>query len=288
VQGLHIKISGCFNSCGQHHIADLGFYGVSRNIGGYQVPHFQIMLGGKWEDNAGSYGLPIGAVPSKNIPAVVDRLTERFVRERQGDERFQAFCQRVGKKALKEMLDDLTKVPAHGENAGYYSDWGDPREFTTGDMGTGECAGEVVSLVEFDLADAERELFEAQLLLEAGDNQRAEVRAYHAMLQAAKALVRTQFLDVGDDPDRIVHEFKSRFVDTELFDKEFASGKFAQYLLRHHAAGGRTASAESAHQLIEEASLFVEAGHACHLRLARSRTPAAAPGAQVVSLESLA
>src|SRR6185369_4803807 len=40
VQGLHIKISGCFNSCGQHHISDLGFYGVSRNIGGYQVPHF--------------------------------------------------------------------------------------------------------------------------------------------------------------------------------------------------------------------------------------------------------
>ena len=286
VQGLHIKISGCFNSCGQHHIADLGFYGVSRNIGGYQVPHFQVMLGGKWEDNAGSYGLPIGAVPSKNIPAVVDRLTEHFVRERQGDEGFQAFCQRVGKKALKQMLDDLTKVPAHSEDAGYYSDWGDPREFTTGDMGTGECAGEVVSLVEFDLADAERELFEAQLLLEAADNQQAEARAYHAMLQAAKALVRTQFPDVGDDPDRLVREFKARFVDTELFDKEFASGKFAQYLLRHHDSVGRTATAESAHQLIEEASLFVEAGHACHLRLARLRTPAAAPAGQVVSLES--
>ncbi len=288
VQGLHIKISGCFNSCGQHHIADLGFYGVSRNIGGYQVPHFQVMLGGTWEDNAGSYGLPIGAVPSKNIPAVVERLTERFVRERHGTERFQEFCQRIGKKALKEMLDDLSKVPAHGEDPSYYSDWGDPREFTTGDMGTGECAGEVVSLVEFGLADAERELFEAQLLLEAGDNQRAEARAYHAMVLAARALVRTQFLDVGDDPDRIVHEFKTRFVDTELFDKEFASGKFAHYLLRQHGAADRTATAESAHHLIEEASLFVEAGHACHLRLAQSKAPAAAPVSQVVSLDSLA
>ena len=80
-------------------------------------------------------------------------------------------------------------------------------------MGIGECAGEVVSLVEFDLADAEREVFEAQLLLEAGDNQHAAQRAYQAMLQAAKALVRTQLLDVGDDPDRIVEEFKTRFVD---------------------------------------------------------------------------
>ena len=45
VQNLHIKISGCFNSCGQHHVADLGFYGVSRKMAGYAVPHFQVVLG---------------------------------------------------------------------------------------------------------------------------------------------------------------------------------------------------------------------------------------------------
>jgi len=48
VQNLHIKISGCFNSCGQHHVADLGFYGVSRKMSGYAVPHFQVVLGGEW------------------------------------------------------------------------------------------------------------------------------------------------------------------------------------------------------------------------------------------------
>ena len=288
VRGLHIKISGCFNSCGQHHLADLGFYGVSRNIAGYQVPHFQVVLGGRWEDNAGAYGLAIGAVPSKNIPAVVDRLSERFVRERRGDEHFQAFCQRIGKKALKDMLDEFSKVPAHGADASYYSDWGDPREFTTGDMGTGECAGEVVSLVEFDLADAEREVFEAQLLLEQGQYQQADARAYHAMLKTAKALVRTQMPDVGDSPDRIVQEFKTRFADTELFDKEFASGKFAQYLFRRHGSAEAAVTHESAHHLIEEASLFVEAGHACHLRLAQQKPPAVAAASQIATLEILA
>ena len=79
VANLHIKISGCFNSCGQHHVADLGFYGVSRKIGGYAVPHFQVVLGGEWEHNGGSYGLPVVAIPSKNIPQVVTRLTERYV-----------------------------------------------------------------------------------------------------------------------------------------------------------------------------------------------------------------
>ena len=75
ISGLHIKISGCFNSCGQHHIADLGFYGVSRHKNGYTVPHFQVVLGGQWTENAGSYGLAIGAVPSKRIPEAVDRIT---------------------------------------------------------------------------------------------------------------------------------------------------------------------------------------------------------------------
>ncbi|MFN8644226.1 MAG: nitrite/sulfite reductase [Candidatus Binatia bacterium] len=287
VRGLKIKISGCFNSCGQHHVADLGFYGVSRQVAGYQVPHFQVVLGGQWEHNGGSYGLPIGAIPSKNIPKLVDRLGERFVRDRQGSETFQQFCQRIGKKELKAILDEFAKVPPHDENPDFYSDWGDPREYSTGDMGTGECAGEVVSLVEFDLADAEREVFEAQVALEGGDPARAEALAYHAMLQAAKALVKTQLADVGDDPARIVAEFKARFCDTELFYDRFAKGMVAAYLFRRHEEGPGAVTAESAHQLVEEASLFVEAGHACQVRMAQQKAGPAAAAAQVVTLDGL-
>ena len=52
VRGLRIKVSGCFNSCGQHHVADIGFFGNSRKIDGYTVPHFQVVLGGRWRENA--------------------------------------------------------------------------------------------------------------------------------------------------------------------------------------------------------------------------------------------
>src|SRR6202167_137209 len=86
VQHLHIKVSGCFNSCGQHHVADLGFYGVSRKIAGYAVPHFQVVLGGEWSHNGGSYGLPVMAIPSKNIPETVSRLVDRYAAGRQDGE----------------------------------------------------------------------------------------------------------------------------------------------------------------------------------------------------------
>lgn len=267
IGGLRIKISGCFNSCGQHHICDLGFYGVNRNVGGYAVPHFQVMLGGMWQENAGYYGLAIGAIPSKNIPTLVERIAERYTKERTGGESFQEFTTRIGKRDLKAMFDDLTKVPDHDTDASYYSDWGDPREYTHGDRGKGECAGEIVDLVSFDLADAEREAFEAQVLLDESKLEEADSMAYRAMLSAAKALIKTQFLDVKDEPDTIVEEFRKRFYDSELFFDRFAKGKFAQYLFNRHTRDNGNVTSESARQVIEETQLFIEASHACRNRM---------------------
>jgi sulfite reductase (ferredoxin) len=283
VRQLRIKVSGCFNSCGQHQICDLGFYGVSRHIGGHIVPHFQVVLGGKWADNGGAFGLAIGAVPSKNIPEVVRRITDRFVSNRREAESFYDFTSRVGKRALREMLEDLTAVPPHDVNPDYYRDWGDPREFGIGDMGVGECAGEVVSLTEFDLVGAESQVFEAQLQLEAGDVVQADALAYGAMLQAAKGLIKTEFIDISDEPDQIVAEFQTRFFDTEIFFDKYAGGKFAQYLFRRHARTEPAVNRDTARQLIAEAQLFLEATHACQARLAsQPAMPTAAGQAAVI------
>jgi sulfite reductase (ferredoxin) len=265
VQNLHIKISGCFNSCGQHHVADLGFYGVSRKIAGYAVPHFQVVLGGEWENNAGAYGLPIVAVPSKNIPRVVTRLTDRYVADRKPGETFKDFVKRTGKAELKKLLDDLTHPPA-GDRS-YFSDWGDPREYTLNDMGAGECAGEVVSPVEFGLAAAERELFEAQLALEKGEVELAGRKAYGSMLSAARALVTHEFPEISLDPDQIVSEFRQRFYDTQLFWDPFAGGKFANYLFSAYERTHLGYSDESSRYLIDEAQLFIDAAHSCYNKL---------------------
>jgi len=145
VRGLRIKVSGCFNSCGQHHVADIGFFGNSRKVNGVTVPHFQVVLGGRWRENAGSYGLAIGAVPSKRIPEVVDTITTRFMAEREDGESFQDFIARLGKKELGALIVALKTVPSPEEDPSAYTDWGDARVFTMGDMGIGECAGEVIS-----------------------------------------------------------------------------------------------------------------------------------------------
>jgi sulfite reductase (ferredoxin) len=269
VKNLRIKVSGCFNSCGQHHIADIGFYGINRNIKGFQVPHFQVILGGKFHDNAGEYGVAIGAVPSKRIPEAVSSITEFYVRGRLKDERFQDFVARVGKKAIKDLLEDLTKIPSHDVDRSYYSDWGDPREFTLSDMGVGECAGEVVSPAEFTLAASERELFEAQLLLDAGHGQPAVKAAYASMVRAARGLVQAQNPAIGENEEQIIAEFTKRYYDTQLFWDKYAGGKFAEYLFKakEFVSDGKAADADRAVQLLQEAQLFIDAAHDCHNKL---------------------
>ena len=287
VKGLRIKVSGCFNSCGQHHIADLGFYGISRNINGYTVPHFQVMLGGKLKENAGAYGLAVGAIPSKGIPEVVMRVTDRYVRDRRKGESFQDFINRIGKKEIKAMLEDLTQIPSHDVDPSPYSDWGDPREFTLTDMGIGECAGEVVSQAQFTLAASERELFEAHIFFDSGDYKRAVLTAYGAMVQAAQGLVKTENYDISNDEEAILTEFRQRFCDTELFYHKYAGRQFADYLFKAKEAlkSGGKEDKDSALQRLQEAQLFIDAAHSCYKKLSEMKivhragaSAAASPG----------
>ncbi len=163
IRGLRIKVSGCFNSCGQHHVADLGFYGNSRNINSYTVPHFQVMIGGKWLQNGGSYALAIGSIPSTNIPKVVDRLTDEYIKGPPGERNLPDLLHESRQEGFEVDDRGLVHVPPHAAAPEYYTDWGDPRAYTIGDMGMGECAGEVVSLAQFGFTQAETEAFESQL-----------------------------------------------------------------------------------------------------------------------------
>ena len=265
-KALHIKTSGCFNSCAQHHVADIGFLGVSRNVNGRRVPHFQLVVGGELTHNAANYGLAIGAIPSKNVPKAVKMVTDFYIRDKQPGETFKGFIDRVGKKPIRKIVDELNAVPSYEQDPSFYSDWGDPREYTIGDQGVGECAGEVVPVVEMGMAASEREVFEAQILLDEGKPHEAAARAFSAMLVAARALTRQKNENLSDRPDEVVSEFKRLFVETKLFWDQYAHGKFAQYFFKAYEEPVKNPSKEAAHMLVEEAQLFVDAAYQCYTK----------------------
>lgn len=268
IRNFRIKVSGCFNSCSQHHVADLGFYGVSRKSGNYLVPHFQLVIGGSREENGAHYGLAIAAFPSKSIPDVVEKVADFYLKEKQEGEALKDFVVRVGKVTVKKELQGLVAIPSYDEKPEFYKDWGDVREFTTSDIGIGECAGEVVSLIDFGLTQADREVFEAQISLDENKLEEAAQKAFKSMVSAAQALIKGTNPDISDNPDEVMKEFQLKFLDTEVFFDPFAKDKFAKYFLKAHGEGlSNINTQEKVRQFIEESQLFIEAAYSCHVRM---------------------
>lgn len=139
VRKLAIKISGCPNSCGQHWIADLGFYGNARKINGKEVPYYQMLLGGGFDESGVlRYGLAVQSVPARLAPKAVERVIEHYLEDRQENESFRQYVLRNKVEFFRNKLADLAKPAELADEV--YQDWGDDTAFSL-KLGRGECAG---------------------------------------------------------------------------------------------------------------------------------------------------
>jgi len=134
-----IKISGCTNSCGQHHIGNIGFFGTYRRIEGHEVPHYQLLIGGDAREGHAQFGKPIAAIPAKRTPEAVKHLVALFKKEKQGQETFVQTMERLGKDRLKKEVEPFKSLPSYEDNPQLYYDWGEFKDFKA-EIGQGECA----------------------------------------------------------------------------------------------------------------------------------------------------
>jgi sulfite reductase beta subunit-like hemoprotein len=137
---LTMKISGCMNSCGQHHIADIGFYGASSDGEGTPLPQYVVLVGGRTREGRAEFGKAIGRVPARRAPEAARRLLSLYQRERQGSEPFADFISRTGLSHLRSQLADLTVIPPFDQQPEMYRDLGAEDEVFTAEVGVGECA----------------------------------------------------------------------------------------------------------------------------------------------------
>jgi sulfite reductase (ferredoxin) len=138
---IHVKMSGCPNGCGQHHIADIGFYGASIKVGGHTVPAYIPHVGGAYEGGDVRYGQRLKArLPAKRVPEAVERWVRFYEAERADGEEFHAFATRVGAHPFEAQVKDLTMpIEFNLENMSYFVDWSRSGPFEV-KRGEGECA----------------------------------------------------------------------------------------------------------------------------------------------------
>jgi sulfite reductase beta subunit-like hemoprotein len=136
IQKLRIKISGCPNSCGHHHIADIGFYGNVRKINEQQAPYYQMLLGGKVDANGVRFARQIMSVPARPIPAILRELLAFYQQDRLPGESFSAWVIRTPDQTITDRLQPFVDVSSASEDL--FVDWGDTETYSL-KLGRGEC-----------------------------------------------------------------------------------------------------------------------------------------------------
>ena len=107
---LTIKISGCPNSCGQHHIAGLGFQGGMRKVGGQAVAQYLVHIGGGIDAAGARFGRFVTKIPVRRIPVALERLIGLYSAEKLPGEQADAFFARVELDKVKEVIGDLDEM----------------------------------------------------------------------------------------------------------------------------------------------------------------------------------
>jgi len=140
VEGVRTNISGCTNSCGQHHIADIGFFGAERRAHGRSAPGYQMLLGGYVGQEQIEFGKTALRLPAKAAPEATVRVIRRYSEERELGEKFQEWLERSGgAKGVATWLKDLDVFPTPEENEDFYIDFGETGPYEK-ELGESECA----------------------------------------------------------------------------------------------------------------------------------------------------
>jgi sulfite reductase (NADPH) hemoprotein beta-component len=137
--GLRIKISGCPNGCGQHHVAGIGLQGSVRRLGNKVIPQYFVLVGGGLDSAGARFGRLAAKVPARRVAAAVERLVALYASQRDPGESPAAFFARVELDELKALLADLEAIAPEDALSEDFVDLGEDAPFVVEAM-QGECS----------------------------------------------------------------------------------------------------------------------------------------------------
>ncbi len=253
---ITIKASGCPNSCGQHHIAAIGFSGSARKVNGILAPHYEVMLGGRIIDDKATFGETVIKIPAKNAPNAVRRLIDDYKKVKEDEESFLDYYDRLGKKYFGTLLGDLKKVPPIEDSPQSYIDYHSSTRFSLDDRGQGECAGAISELISDHISEGERALFQCKKLLEKGDLGEAVTQAQRAFICCARGMMHTEGIDFTDNL-LTIQKFESLIVDSGIVNE-----KHSGIAERYEAKAEGMSKEQAQSYLVEAGSLVAESKEA--------------------------
>ena len=146
---IRVNLSGCPNSCGQHNLSNLGFYGkASRNDRLY--PAYYVVAGGQTGDNKARLASKYGEISARDLPQFTAQLLGKWSVKKSRFANFNEYLDREGQTDVEELLANFETIPSFDEDKNYYYDWGAEEVFSLTGKGAAECSAGMFDMIDFD------------------------------------------------------------------------------------------------------------------------------------------
>ncbi|HNF47778.1 MAG TPA: nitrite/sulfite reductase [Chitinophagales bacterium] len=229
-KAIHIKMSGCMNSCGQHMSADIGLHGSSIRVGDKVAPAMQICLGGGVDNNGvGMAGDKVVKLPTKKMPEALRIILDDYENHSDETEYFNNYYRRQGKNYFYTLLKPIADTSKFVDDDFY--DYGHDELFTP-EVGVGECAGVFYDMVSTILKDAQLKQTEALQALDNSKYAEAIYYAYTGFVTSAKSLLLSKEVECNTQI-KILQDFDRVFVVTGEITCEWGFEKLVLSINKH-------------------------------------------------------
>lgn len=217
-KNLRVNISGCPNSCGQHHVGDLGFYGRIVRKNGKTLPGYWVIGGASINPDTRAFGEKCGWVAARDLPQLLVEILTQYQCYAEDGSNFKEYFDKGGKTEITALCDRYSdSVPDYATDESYYTDWGANEEFTTAHMGHGECSAGIYDMIEVAMNSINESIDHKK---RAGSGIDTRELALSLVANAAGMLLVTRGVDPATE-DEMYLEFEKNFLDTGLVEEKF-------------------------------------------------------------------
>ena len=216
---FRLNLSGCPNTCGQHMLADLGFYGNVARRGQQMFPAYAVVAGARVGDGEARLARTIDRVSARDLPRFVEDVLKLWLEKKSGHASFADYIDAEGTQDLRSIADRYRNIPAPEVDRSYYCDWNSDEMFSLAGKSAGECSAGLFDLIEVDLKQAKRVREQLQAAQEQ-DEKAVEAALYTVTLCSARALLITRGIEAPTDT-AVFENFRKHFIASGLIDSRF-------------------------------------------------------------------
>ncbi len=215
---IKLNISGCPNSCGEHPVADLGFFGKASRKGDYLYPAYNVVAAANICNGQTKLAETVAEISARDLPALVKDFLSLYLSKSTRYKTFREYVAQEGKEDLKQLCLKYQEIPVFEEDKNYYFDWDANKAFSLSERRSGECSAGLFDLIEMDLNNL-KETREKLLTVSEVSEKKKQI-LYDLIFYSSRMLLITRGIEPKNETEAFA-VFLTYFIETGLIESNF-------------------------------------------------------------------